>query len=208
MQSSQLIYTSERLINSENVVRESSRIQGQDLSKYYTTNPYKDQYNDEDHKKKDRNHTILRLAFVEKLDLILAASEDGNVYLWGFDQEAVHILKNMKPLMKSNQNDAKSDAVNSLASNSLNSLNTSQLTDYSENVEKSKVKSDSDSVTNRVAGFTLRKIFSEHTSCVTSLAIVDNPDVYNSKMFLLTAGWDRYCNRSTERMDFRSERSV
>jgi hypothetical protein len=196
MQSSQLIYTSERLINTENVARESSRLQGQDLSKYYSTNAYLDHY--EDNKRKPRNRTILRLAFVEKLDLILAASEDGNVYLWGFDQEAVSILKNMKPLMKSSHHDGSkkiksADQLNSLTSDSTNSISSaSDTSDYNQSMNVGKKKSDAnDSVTNRVAGFTLRKIFSEHTSCVTSLAIVDNPEIY-PKVFLLTAGWDRY----------------
>ncbi|GFR59082.1 vegetative incompatibility protein HET-E-1 [Elysia marginata] len=41
--------------------------------------------------------TILKIIFVESLDYILAASEDSNVYVWGFDDAAVQVLQNMKP---------------------------------------------------------------------------------------------------------------
>lgn len=43
-----------------------------------------------------KTNVILRMKFVESLDLILAACEDNSIYVWGFDQEAVNILKNMK----------------------------------------------------------------------------------------------------------------
>ncbi len=36
--------------------------------------------------------SILRMMFVEKYDLILAASEDKNIYVWGFDLEALKAL--------------------------------------------------------------------------------------------------------------------
>lgn len=42
----------------------------------------------------------------------------------------------------------------------------------------------------RVAGFTLCKILSEHTEPVTSLAIVDDPELFG-QTFLISAGWDR-----------------
>ncbi|KAJ8303923.1 hypothetical protein KUTeg_017506 [Tegillarca granosa] len=44
------------------------------------------------------NTTILKIVFVEKLDYILAASEDANIYVWGFDDDAVEALKSMKPV--------------------------------------------------------------------------------------------------------------
>jgi len=43
-----------------------------------------------------KTNVILRMIFVERLDLILAACEDSSIYVWGFDQDAVNILKNMK----------------------------------------------------------------------------------------------------------------
>ena len=45
-------------------------------------------------------------------------------------------------------------------------------------------------MTNRVVGFTLLRIFREHESLVTSLALVDD-DEYFQGIYLLTAGWDR-----------------
>ena len=45
-------------------------------------------------------------------------------------------------------------------------------------------------VANRVVGFTLRKVFSEHNSLVTSLVLVDDVDSFGG-VFLLSAGWDR-----------------
>ncbi len=49
---------------------------------------------------------------------------------------------------------------------------------------------ESESVTNRVAGFILKKIFNEHNSCVTALAVVERPDLYKST-YLISSGWDR-----------------
>ena len=45
-------------------------------------------------------------------------------------------------------------------------------------------------VTNRVVGFTLRKVFREHNSLVTSLALVDDEESFGG-VYLLSAGWDR-----------------
>lgn len=45
-------------------------------------------------------------------------------------------------------------------------------------------------MTNRVAGFILLKILSEHTSCVTSLSLIERPDLYSST-YMISAGWDR-----------------
>ena len=43
-----------------------------------------------------RGKSILRIIFVEKCDLIIAASEDKNIYVWGFDSEALEALKTLK----------------------------------------------------------------------------------------------------------------
>jgi len=50
--------------------------------------------------KKDLNqirktNVVVKMIFVESLDLIVAACEDSGIFVWGFDQEAVKILKNM-----------------------------------------------------------------------------------------------------------------
>lgn len=40
--------------------------------------------------------SILRILFVEKYDLIIAASEDKNIYVWGFDLEALRALTTLR----------------------------------------------------------------------------------------------------------------
>ncbi|CAF0729498.1 unnamed protein product [Adineta steineri] len=40
--------------------------------------------------------SILRIIFIEKLDLIIAASEDKDIYVWGFDLEALQALNTLK----------------------------------------------------------------------------------------------------------------
>ncbi len=50
--------------------------------------------------KKDLNqirktNVVVKMIFVESLDLIVAACEDSGIFVWGFDQDAVKILKNM-----------------------------------------------------------------------------------------------------------------
>lgn len=40
--------------------------------------------------------SIIRILFVEKFDLIIAASEDGNIYVWGFDLEALKALTTLR----------------------------------------------------------------------------------------------------------------
>jgi WD40 repeat protein len=100
--------------------------------------------------------SILRIIFVEKYDLIIAASEDKNIYVWGFDLEALKAL--------------------------------TALRDQSDDI--SSITDEGDDVANRVVGFTLRKIFSEHSNLVTSLAVVDDIELFG-RVFLLSAGWDR-----------------
>ena len=43
------------------------------------------------------NRAILRSVYVESLDLLILASEDGNIYLWGFDVAAVSALEELEP---------------------------------------------------------------------------------------------------------------
>ena len=44
--------------------------------------------------------------FVEELDIILAASEDSNIYVWGFDDSAVAVLQGMKQSSEQEENRA------------------------------------------------------------------------------------------------------
>ncbi|CAF0782811.1 unnamed protein product [Rotaria sp. Silwood1] len=107
-------------------------------------------------KKTATGKSILRILFVEKFDLIIAASEDRNIYVWGFDLEALKALTTLRD-----------------QSNDINHL-------PDEGAE----------VANRVVGFTLRKIFSEHDSLVTSLALIDDVESFGG-VYLLSSGWDR-----------------
>ncbi|KAK2188036.1 hypothetical protein NP493_146g02006 [Ridgeia piscesae] len=120
------------------------------------------------------NLTTLRMLFVEELDLLIAACEDGNIYIWGFDTAAVTVLQNMEPP------DSDKRLINKYAV---------LLSNSSELLRETTIN-DNDSVSNRVAGFICKNIFEEHDSCVTSLAVIGHDQGYNST-FLLSGGWDR-----------------
>ena len=213
-QASQIIYGSENLIKSELVMRESSRMQGLNAIKAAQQNPNANTEQDEfmrsDLAQIKKTNVILKMVFIESLDMILAACEDNSIYVWGFDSEAVKILKNMKydendlkkKKAEKSQNFDFFDKINYI--DYLNSLNTTNqannLTNESQFMKDANNKpkktpemnktDESESVTNRVAGFVLKKILSEHTSCVTSLAVIERPDIYQST-FVISAGWDR-----------------
>ncbi|KAH9505160.1 hypothetical protein Btru_058857 [Bulinus truncatus] len=121
------------------------------------------------------NTTILKIIFVESMDYILAASEDSNIYVWGFDQQAVKVLQSMKP--QDLEFLTSKYAVLLDPDSPLLPQNNSLLTG-------------NDSVTNRVAGFILKYVLSEHLSCVTSLVLVGR-DHGVSGTFALSGGWDR-----------------
>lgn len=123
------------------------------------------------------NTTILKILFVECLDYILCASEDSNVYVWGFDDNAVQVLQNMRP--------GDVDALVQKYAILLDSK--SQL--LPQNTDKGRV----DSVTNRVAGFVCKYIMSEHFSCVSSLVLVGRDYGFDTT-YVLSGGWDsRIC---------------
>ena len=133
-------------------------------------------------KKTATGKAILRILFVERFDLIIAASEDKNIYVWGFDLEALKALITLR--------DQSNDFFNlpegidifyiSLEDNKKRKLNCIFSYFSIENAE----------VANRVVGFTLRKILSEHESLVTSLALVDDAETFGD-VYLLSSGWDR-----------------
>ncbi|CAG5133976.1 unnamed protein product, partial [Candidula unifasciata] len=120
------------------------------------------------------NTAILKMIFVESMDLLLAASEDNNIYVWGFDDTAVEVLQNMNP----QEDDLLTEKYAVL------------LDPDSGLLHKQKKLTDTDSVTNRVAGFILKYVLSEHLSCVTSLVLVSRDHGVDGT-FVLSAGWDR-----------------
>lgn len=121
------------------------------------------------------NISLLRSIFVENLDLLVVASEDNNIYVWGFDENAVKVLENMRP------------ADENLIYKYAILLGEKAFKPIKRDIEGSK---EHDSVTNRVAGFICKHVFTEHSSCVTGLAVVGREAGYNTT-YLLSAGWDR-----------------
>ncbi|WAQ99882.1 MHCKB-like protein [Mya arenaria] len=109
--------------------------------------------------------TILRCLFVESLDIILAASEDTNI---------LSVLQDMKPL----------DMETLVNKYSI------LLDSDSELLPQNTKDGESDSVTNRVAGFVCKYVFCEHESCVTSLVVIEKENSQDST-YLLSGGWDR-----------------
>ncbi|CAL1534086.1 unnamed protein product [Lymnaea stagnalis] len=121
------------------------------------------------------NTTILKIVFVESMDYIIAASEDSNVYVWGFDEAAVQVLQNMKPQDQeflTNKYAVLLDPDSPLLP------------------QNSALLKGNDSVTNRVAGFILKYVLSEHLSCVTSLVLISRQQNVHGT-YLLSGGWDR-----------------
>jgi hypothetical protein len=80
-QSNQLIYGSENLIKSEMVLKESSKMQG--VAKQITNSDYQNNAdsNNINNKNDPKKAQILKLVFVESMDLMLAASEDASIYV-------------------------------------------------------------------------------------------------------------------------------
>eukprot|EP00105_Crassostrea_gigas_P018916 XP_011437175.1 PREDICTED: uncharacterized protein LOC105335121 isoform X1 [Crassostrea gigas] len=138
------------------------------------------------------NTTILKIVFVERFDYIIAASEDSNIYVWAFDSDAVKALKDMKP-MDMEKLVAKYSILLDPDSELLpqNRPNTLEVETADEEEEEiSSVKSESDSVTNRVAGFVCKFVFAEHMSCVTSMVVIGKEHGMDTT-YLLSGGWDK-----------------
>ncbi|XP_031573939.1 ribosome biogenesis protein WDR12 homolog, partial [Actinia tenebrosa] len=97
--------------------------------------------------------------------------------VWGFDEKAVAVLQNMRP------------ADESLIFKYAILLGDKALGKQTED-ENPKKEDDKDSVTNRVAGFICKHVFTEHTSYVTGLAVVGKEAGFGTT-YLISAGWDR-----------------
>lgn len=146
-----------------------------------------------------KTNVVLRMVFIESLDILFAACEDGSIYVWGFDEDAVKVLKEMKfteekrkmsdtnfqyykAYLKTLQMNSFTDDLDNTNENEDETLQT--MTTRSE--EDNKV----DSVTNRVAGLILKKVLNEHRNCVTCLVSIERLDLYPLR-YLLSSGWDR-----------------
>ncbi|XP_007889613.2 probable U3 small nucleolar RNA-associated protein 13 [Callorhinchus milii] len=122
-----------------------------------------------------------RSVFVEELDLLALAAEDGKVYLWGFDDSLSSILKMMPSKAKLQQDRIRRFEV------LLDQTPKDHLFDLKDN------ENDADSVTNRVSGFVCKKVLSGHLQLVTGLALVARGGSSNTN-YLISGGWDgRLC---------------
>ena len=200
-----LVYANETLLKSELAPRESSKLQGQQQPTQQQQQSKQQQQQQQKQKQQQQQQQqqqqasksngpfgdtgggdgepikktkiISKLIYNEKLDYLLGACEDGSIYVWGFDQEAVKILKNMKY----------NEETSRLDDNNIN-----ELRDYfgradtgnNNNNNNQDEEIDADAVTNRVAGYVLKKVLCEHNSFVSSLVIVNDK-------WLLSGGWDR-----------------
>jgi len=185
LQSNNFMYRQEMLLQSE----AKSRLAAQIAAKYDWRSPNRHATGDNRPKPSFLNtinqmsyaseHTsniaLLRSIFVENLDLLVVASEDNNIYVWGFDEDAVKVLANMRP---ADENLIYKYAV---------LLGGKKLKPVRKDSESS---AEHDSVTNRVAGFICKHVFTEHSNCVTGLAVIGREAGYNTT-YLLSAGWDR-----------------
>ncbi|XP_071494160.1 uncharacterized protein [Diadema antillarum] len=102
--------------------------------------------------------------------------------IWGFDDAAVNALRDMKP----------SNNVDLLKKYRilLNNFSESSSDNSSEFEETISLDDETDSVTNRVAGFICKNVLSGHSSCVTSMFLVGREHGFRTT-FLVTSGWDR-----------------
>ncbi|ELT89388.1 hypothetical protein CAPTEDRAFT_187404 [Capitella teleta] len=120
------------------------------------------------------NTTIVSTLFIEELDYIVAACEDSTIYVWGFDEDAVKALKTMDPPDDDKQLITKYAILLGQESKLLHQIHITE----------------EESVTNRVAGFVCKHSLSEHTSCVTAMAVIGRAHGFDGT-YLLTTGWDR-----------------
>ncbi|XP_077985512.1 uncharacterized protein LOC144440123 [Glandiceps talaboti] len=130
------------------------------------------------------NVAHLKSIFIESLDLLLVASEDANIYMWGFDDDAVNALQHMKPegheeLIRKYGILLPRESLllprRTLRNNYLNAIHNVQ---------------ENDSVTNRVAGFICKNVLMGHHSVVTCMAIVP-PEAGFKTTYMISGGWDR-----------------
>jgi WD40 repeat protein len=210
------MYSSEELLKSDMVEIETSFKQGQVNQNQASLSSSPSQSDYRKRNQKNNSAMILRLIYVESVDLILAACENGSIYVWGFDDEAVRLLADMKNkeeaksklLEKNEQKDRRRlSSVPNIVDNELAAVGNFHLNQqmrfsamnhqndideklFKQNEKKKKEDKENESVTKRVAGYVLKKILAEHNSCVTCLVVIEKFDVYSSR-YLISSGWDR-----------------
>ncbi|XP_055499349.1 uncharacterized protein LOC129701886 [Leucoraja erinacea] len=120
--------------------------------------------------------SFTRSLFVEELDMLILAADDGNIYLWGFDDSMSSILKMMPSRTSREQNNTRNFECLSKPS-----IDRQYSTFEEEN---------GNSVTNRVSGFVCKKVLSHHIQPVGGVAVVGRDRGYDTD-YLISGGWDR-----------------
>ncbi|XP_078267365.1 cell division cycle protein 20 homolog [Rhinoraja longicauda] len=120
--------------------------------------------------------SFTRSVFVEELDMLVLAADDGNIYLWGFDDSLSSILKMMPSRTSREENSTR---------------NFECLPKPSVDRQYSLLEEENESpVTNRVSGFVCKKVLSHHTQPVGGVAVVGRDQGYDTD-YLISGGWDR-----------------
>ncbi|XP_048399743.1 uncharacterized protein LOC125458492 isoform X2 [Stegostoma tigrinum] len=119
--------------------------------------------------------SFTRAVFVEELDLLVLAADNGNIYLWGFDDSLSDILK-MMPSKRSREQD--------------NTRRFEVLLDQTVDRWCSAAEEENGSVNDRVSGFICKKVLSHHVQPVGGIAVVKRDQGYSTD-YLISGGWDR-----------------
>ncbi|CAI7990611.1 Nuclear distribution protein PAC1 [Geodia barretti] len=122
---------------------------------------------------KGENRGFVSSLFVESLDLLVASSLDGTIFVWGNDKRTVEVLEEMQ------RNSASETSTTDTVAGDRESSNHVQ-------------QESSSNVITRVAGFTCLHVLRSHTGCVEALAAVE--DWTDGRTYLISGGWDLTLN--------------
>ncbi|XP_067851984.1 uncharacterized WD repeat-containing protein alr3466-like [Heptranchias perlo] len=125
--------------------------------------------------KPTRPPSFTRSVFVEELDLLVLAADDGNIYLWGFDDSLSSILK-MMPSKRTRDHDK--------------TRRFEILLEQTADNQYPTLEEENGSVTNRVSGFVCKKVLAYHVQPVGGIAVVGRDWGYSTD-YLISGGWDR-----------------
>ncbi|XP_043925379.1 vegetative incompatibility protein HET-E-1-like [Protopterus annectens] len=125
---------------------------------------------------------LVRCLFVEELDLLVLSSEDGNIYVWGFDDFLASTFRKLEAKIAQWENTEKPD----FWSDRLLDAVSSSDAEMDE-------KNASSSASKRLSGFICKKVLAGHFQSVTGLVVIGKDCGFNT-IYLLSGGWDcRLC---------------
>jgi len=216
MQSSPFMYSTETLSRREGISKQESILTSRgELSDVTSSTNLANHYNNRRKPSlptsyyKNKKRAIMEVKYIEHLDLLLLASEDGNIYVWGFDGEARRALQALEAkrhktetvdveryefLRTPTHGIRKVPLKNGPKKHQLvNFLSTKEneipLT-YGRSVQFSLTAEQvGNSVTNRVAGLICKNVLIGHSSCVSSMCVINNSKLYKTT-FVVSGGWD------------------